>query len=112
MLHIAQGLKLQAPELLHQVFQGKALLGLNLPQRRGVPPAIVKRADGFRIVVRGRVQPMMAPHVDRSRAGIIPAALLHIMLMRTAKQRLKPCQVPFSSLTRHDIIQLWVAQKE
>src|SRR6266480_3066986 len=89
MLDPAEGLPLQAPELMHQVFEGKAFIGFDLPERWRVSPADIERPDGVRRFHRGGMLPSMAPHIHRGRPGIVAPALLDVMLVRIAEQGFK-----------------------
>lgn len=66
-----QGVQLQAPELDHQVLEAHALVDLDLPERRRLPPADIVRADDVGGFAGGGVQPVMAPPGDGTRPALV-----------------------------------------
>jgi hypothetical protein len=89
-LHIAQGLQLEPPKLLHEVLQGEALLGLDLSQAGLLAPGEIAGPEDLRIVIGRGVLPVMGPQVDRRAAGIIAPTLLDVFRMGEARQGLLP----------------------
>jgi hypothetical protein len=85
MLHAPQRLQLQPAERLHEGLQAEAFIGLNLPQRRRLPMD-VESTDGLGRLLGGVVDPVMAPHVDGGRAGIVAPILLHVVGMGIAEK--------------------------
>src|SRR5882724_349729 len=75
-------------EFLHEVLQAEPLIGFDLVEPRRFP-VHVEGADGRRFLVCRWVCPVVRPYVDGGAARIVAAAVLHVMVIGIAKERLK-----------------------